>query len=174
MYSCGSSLAIVSARHQPEPRGGLESAGAPTAVEVQVLVAGAAHDGGGVGADVDDAGPGAQQVCAGEHREQLHGGGHLPLDDVERAALAVAVVGVDAGAHHQLALVCLGDVDVHRVGHHDRRVHRLEQFGHQRLQRVALQRRADAEHVGQRRGVPGGAQRDLPGGDVAAAWCAPR
>ena len=105
-------------------------------------------------------------MCAGENGEQLHGGGHLALDDVERAALAVPVVGVDAGAHHEFTLVRLRDVDVHRIRHHDRRVHRLEQFGHQRLKGMALQRRADAEHVGQCRGVPGRAQRDLSGGDV--------
>ena len=57
------------------------------------------------GRDVDDPGPGAQQVGLREDREQLERRGHLALDDVERAALAVAVVGVDAGAHHELALV---------------------------------------------------------------------
>ena len=173
MYACGSSLAMVSRQAPADPRGGLEPAGAPTAVEVQVVVGGAPDDRRGVGADVDDAGPGAQQVGAGEDREQLHRRGHLPLDDVERAALAVAVVGVDAGAHHEFALVRLRHVHVHRVGHHDGRVHRLEQLGHQRLQRVALHGRADAEHVGQHRGVPGRAQRDLPGGDVALGGAHP-
>ena len=64
----------------------------------------------------------------GEDREQLDGRRHLPLDDVESAALTVAVVGVDAGTHHQLTLVSLRHIDVHGVGHHDRRVHRLEEF----------------------------------------------
>ena len=145
----------------------LETACAPTGVEVQVLVRRTAHDGGGVRADVDDAGPGAQQVRAGEDGEQLDGGGHLPLDDVERAALPVSVVGVDARAHHQFALVRLRHVDVHGIRHHDRRMHRLEQFGDQRLQGMALQRRADTEHVGQRRRVSGRAQRDLARADVA-------
>ena len=173
MYSCCSSLAIVSARHQPDSRRDLESAGAPARVEIQVLVAGAAHDRGGVGTDVHDARPGAQQVCPREDGEQLHGGGHLAFDDVERAALAVPVVGVDTGAHHEFTLVCLRHVDVHGIRHHDRRVHGLEQLGDQRLKGMALQRRADAEHVGQRRGVPGRAQRDLSGADVATCGAHP-
>ncbi|RYD31810.1 MAG: integrin, partial [Verrucomicrobiaceae bacterium] len=37
----------------------------------------------------------------------------------------------------------------------------------QGLQRMALQRSLDAEHVRQRRGVPGRAQRNLAGGDIA-------
>ena len=114
----------------------LETAGAPTTVDVEVLHRGQTHDRRGVGRGVHDAAPGAQHVGPGEDREQLHRGGHLPLDDVERAALAVAVVGVDAGAHDQFALVRLGDVDVHGVGHDDGRVHRLEQLGHQGLQRM--------------------------------------
>lgn len=30
--------------------------------------------------------------------------------------------------HHEFALMRLGDVDVHRIRHHDRQVHRLQQF----------------------------------------------
>ena len=56
--------------------------------------------------------PGPEHVGPGEDREEFDGGGHLVLDHVEGAALAVAVVGVDAGAHDQFALVGLGDVDV--------------------------------------------------------------
>ena len=134
-----------------DARGRLEPSGAPPAVQVQALVGRAADDGRRVRADVDDAGPTAEQVGAGEHREQLHRGGHLPLDDVEGATLAVTVVGVDARAHHQLALVRLRHVHVDGVRHHDGRVHRLEELGHQRLQRVALQGQPQAEHVGEHR-----------------------
>ena len=92
------------------------------------------------GRDVDDPAPGPQQMRPREDREEFDGRGHLALDDVEGPALAVAVVRVDACAHHQFALVRLRHVDVHGVGHHDRRVDGLEEFGHQRLQRMALQR----------------------------------
>ena len=83
---------------------------------------------------------------AGEDREELEGRRHLVLDDVEAAALAVAVVAVDAGAEHQLALVRLADVDVDRVRHHHDRVDRLEQLRDQRLERMALERQPDAGH----------------------------
>src|ERR1700704_3759189 len=73
----------------------LEAAGAPAAVEIQVLDRGEPDDRRGVRADVDDAGPGPQQVRPREHREQLQRGGHLLLDDVEGTALAIAVVAVD-------------------------------------------------------------------------------
>ena len=52
----------------------------------------------------------------------------LALDDVERPALAVAVVGIDARTHHEFALVCLRYIHVHRVRHHDGRVHGFQQF----------------------------------------------
>ena len=77
------------------------------------------------GRHVDDAAPGAQQAGAREDREQLDRCGHLVLDHVERATVPVAGVRVHAGAHDELALVSLRDVDVHVVGHHDGRMHRL-------------------------------------------------
>jgi hypothetical protein len=43
----------------------------------------------------------------------------------------------------------------------------FEQLGNQSLKGMALQRGADAQHVGERRGVPGRAQRDLACADVA-------
>jgi len=92
-----------------------------------LVVVAAADDEAGL-ADVDDAGPGPQDVGPGEDREQFQRRGHLPFDDVERTALGVAVLRVDAGADDQFPLVRLGDVHVHRVGHHHGRVHRFEQL----------------------------------------------
>src|SRR5262249_11865667 len=75
-----------------DARGGLESSCAPTTVEVEVAVRGAADDGRGVGRDVDDAAPGPQEMCPREDREEFDGRGHLALDDMEGPALPVAVV----------------------------------------------------------------------------------
>src|SRR5690606_24279246 len=71
--------------------GGLEAAGAPATVDVQLVHLGLRDDRRGVGGDVDDPAPGTQHAGPGEDREELHGGGELILDDVEGAALAVAV-----------------------------------------------------------------------------------
>ncbi len=103
-----------------------------------------------------------------ENREQLERGGHLRLDDVEGAPLGIGVESVDPGAHDQFALVRLADIDVHGVRHHDAVEHRLYRLGHQRLQRVALQRQPHPGHRRQHRGMPGGADRDLVGDDRAA------
>ena len=88
----------------------------------------------------------AQHVRAREHREELQRRGHLLLDHVERAALRVRVEAVDARAHHQLALVRLRDVDVHRVRHDDAVEGLLVHLGHERLQRVRLDRHVEAGH----------------------------
>ncbi len=66
----------------------------------------------------------------------------------EAAALAVAVVGVDAGADDQLALVRLADVAVHGVRHDHGIEDRLQRLGDVGLQRVTFDRQPQ---VGQRR-----------------------
>ena len=110
----------------------------------------------------------------GEDREELDRRAHLVLDHMERAPLRVAVVRVDAGPHHELALVGLADVDVDGVRHHDRVEHGLEQDGDQRLQRVGLQRQPQAEHGGQDARVPRGGERDLPRGSFRGSSRRPR
>src|SRR5699024_9495275 len=92
---------------EARPGRALEAAGAPAAVDVEALDLRLRHDRGGVEGDVDVAAPRAQQVRAGEDREELDRGGQLLLDDMEAAPLAVAVVGVDPGTHDELALVRL-------------------------------------------------------------------
>ena len=87
---------------------------------------------------------------------------------MERTALPVAVVAVDAGAHHELALVGLRDVDVHGVGHHDAVEDRLVERAHERLQRVGLHRQAEPDHLGEDAGVSGGHERHLVRPDRAA------
>ena len=52
-------------------------------------------------------------------------------------------------------------------------LHRLQQFGHQCLQRVTLQRQLDPEHLGQHRGVAGGGQQHLSGADVTPGGAHP-
>src|SRR5690606_26760422 len=136
-------------------------------LDEHVLVGGVSDDRARIRCDVDDARPGTQQVGAGEDGKQFHGRGQLSFDDVERPSLPVPVVGVYARSHHQLALVRLGDVHVYGVGHDDGRVHRLQQFGDQRLERMGLQRGAHAQLVQQHRGVARGAQCDGAAADVA-------
>src|SRR5690606_9804216 len=75
----------------------------------------------------------------------------------------------DAGAHDELALVRLADVDVHRVRHHHAVEHRLQQLGDEGLERVRLERQPDPGAGGEHRGVPGGGEGDAAGGDPAAA-----
>src|SRR5260221_12396486 len=87
----------------------LESAGAPAAVHIKALDRQRTDDRRRVGADVDDTAPAAHHAQAAEDREQLEAGGHLVLDDVERAALRVGVEAADAGAHDELALSGLPD-----------------------------------------------------------------
>ena len=168
LSSWGSSLATVWARTQPDAGVALkppvpqpQSRYSPSTGVFEMI-------GEASGDDVHDAAPGPQHVRAREDREELEGGGHLVLDDVERAALAEAVVAVDPGAEDQLALVRLADVDVDGVRHDDGRVDRLEQLRHQRLQRVALERQPDPGHRRDDRGVPGRDDGDLAGADRTA------
>src|SRR5216684_4167154 len=108
-----------------------------------------------------------------EDREQFEKRRHLPFDDVKRAALRIGIVGVDAGAHDQFALVALADIDMHRARHDDAIQDRLDRLRHQRLQGMALQREAHPGHRRHDRIVPGGADRDLVGIDRAAAGVDP-
>ncbi len=148
--------------------GGLEAAGAPAAVEEQVLHRGLADDRAGVRGGVDDAAPLAVHAHAGEHREHLDDGLQGVLDHRIRAALAVAVVAVDAGADDQVALVRLADVAVHGVGHDDAVDDRLQRLGNQGLQRVRFDRQAEAGELGHVPGVARGDHADALGADEAA------
>ncbi len=168
LSSCGSSWAIVWARTSPDTGVALNPPVPQPQLRYSPPTGESADDRRGIGRHVDDPGPRPQQVRAREDREQLDQRGQLALDDVERAALAVAVPGVDAGADHQLALVRLADVDVDRVGHDHGRLDRLEQLGDERLERMALERQPDAGHPGQDRGVAGRHDRDAAGGDRPA------
>src|SRR3546814_593698 len=147
----------------------LEAAGAPAAVEVEVLNRRLVEDWAGVRADVDDAAPLPQHAHAAEQREKLADGAQGLLGHLHGAALAVADVAVDAGADHQLALVGLADVGMHRAGHHHGVEHRLHRLRHQGLQRHRLHRQAEASQVGHDAGMAGGDQADLAGLDIALA-----
>ena len=61
-----------------------------------------------------------------EDREQLDGCRQLVLDHMRRPTLRIGGVGIDPGAHHELTLVGLADIDVNRVRHDDAVQHRLE------------------------------------------------
>ena len=84
------------------------------------------------------------------------------------AALAVGDELVGAGADHQLALVRLADVAVHRVRHDHRVDARLDRLRDQRLQGEALDRQAEARHLREHARVAGGDQSQLVAGDGAA------
>ena len=160
--SCGS---LVRERPRERParaRRRLEAARPPAAVQVQPLDRGRADDRRRVRAHVHDPRPRPQHPRLREDREELERRRELPLDHVERAALRVGVERVDAGAHNELALVRLADVDVHRVRHHDRVEHLLVQLRDERLQRMRLDRHVEPGHLREHGRVPGGAEADLP------------
>src|SRR6478752_5781693 len=75
------------------PRRGLESAGAPAAIEIEVPDRRHADDRTRIGAYVDDAAPLAVHAHAAEDRKQLDDRRQRSLDDREAAALAIADVG---------------------------------------------------------------------------------
>ena len=77
------------------------------------------------------------------------------FDGVEAAALAVTVVGVDAGADDQFALVRLADITVYGAGHDHGIQHRFQGFRHVSLQWVALQGQAQPGHPRQHAGMAG-------------------
>src|SRR6266567_4079288 len=67
-------------RERPaRPRRRFEAARPPAAVQVEVVHGGRADDRGGVGADIDDAGPGPQYAGGAEDREELERRGELVL-----------------------------------------------------------------------------------------------
>ena len=84
---------------------------------------------------------------------------------MQSTALGVRVEGVDAGAHHELALVGLRDVDVHRVAHHDAVENLLVDLADERLQGVRLDRYSEAGHRRQEAGATGGDEANLAGSD---------
>ena len=84
---------------------------------------------------------------------------------MQSTALRIRVEGVDAGAHHELALVRLRHVDVHRVAHHDAVENLLVDLTDERLQGVGLDRHSEAGHRRQEAGATGGDEANLAGSD---------
>ena len=87
---------------------------------------------------------------------------------MEGAALRVGVVTIDARADDQLTLVGLAHINVDRVRHDDAIEDRLHGLGHQRLQRMALDREPHTRHARQHGVVPGCDDRKLAGADETA------
>ena len=147
----------------------LEAAGAPAAVEVEPAHIAGADDRARIRAHVYDAAPLPVHAHAAERRKQLADRLQRVFHDVKRAALTVAVVGIRAGADHQIALVRLADVAMHGVGHHHRIEARLQRLGNQRLQRPRLDRQAQPSHRRQHAAVAGGDAGHLLSADEAVA-----
>src|SRR5471032_267592 len=145
----------------------LEAAGAPTAVEEHVRYRGFRDDRARIRRGVDDAAPLTVHAYARQHREHFDDGLDGVLDHRVRTPLAVAVVAVDTGADHQVALVGLADVTVHGVGHDHAVDDRLDRLGHQRLQRVGFDGQAEAGELGHVPGVTGRDHADALGADEA-------
>src|SRR5699024_10380228 len=123
--------------------------------------------GRGIRRDIDDAAPVAQHAHARKDRVQLLQRRQLMFDHIHAAALAITEIAIDAGTDHQLALVGLADVNMHRTGHDDGIDNRLDRLRHQRLQRMRLYRQGKARHVGQYAGMTGHDDADLAGLDRA-------
>ena len=150
-------------RHDPaRTRRRLEAACSPATVDVKAPDGGEADDRTRVGRDIHDPRPLPVHAHAREQREHLDDRLERVLDGLEAAALAIAVVLIDAGADHQIPLVALADVGVNRVAHHDRGENRLQRLRDQRLQRMALDGQAEAGHAGDHRRMARGHDRDLP------------
>jgi hypothetical protein len=103
-----------------------------------------------------------QHARGAEDREELDRGGQLALDHVEGAALRVGVVRVDAGAHHELALVRLATRRRARRSTYDRAEHVLVELRDERLQRMRLDRDPQAGHRREQRAVSCGDDPDPP------------
>ena len=173
LIGCGSSCAMVCANTWPDPGVALNPPVPQPQFTVQARHRRLADDRAAVRRHIDDAAPVPQHPHPPELREQLADRVERVGRDVQAALLAVAGVGVGAGADHQLALVGLADVGVDRVGHDDAGKARLHGFADQRLQRVAFQRHP---HPGLRHhdaGVPGRDDADAPGRDRAAGGVHP-
>src|SRR5438874_11124933 len=87
---------------------------------------------------------------------------------MRRATLRIGVVRVNPGAHHELTLVGLADIDVNRVRHHHAVQHRLEQLGDGSLQGMALDRKVETGHRGEDGAVTGRANGHAAGRDRTA------
>ena len=145
----------------------LEAAVAPAGVEVETLDSGAVDDRRAIHRHVHDAAPGAQQPRATDHRHQRHAAFADVLDGGEVAALRIAVVAVDVAAEHETALVRLADVEVPCAEGDDARDQRLQAFGDERLQHMALDRELEACERRDARGVASAGEADLARGDRA-------
>ena len=75
------------------------------------------------------------------------------LNNMQGPALRIADILVGASANHQLALVRLAHIGMHRVRHDDTREHRLNRLRHQRLQRIAFQRKIQPRHLHHHRSI---------------------
>src|SRR5216684_3505837 len=81
-------------------RRGLETPGAPSAVQVKSGDRGLGNDRGTVRGYVDDTAPIAQHSQPPEHREEFADRIDCVVGDVERAALGIGCVGIRAGTDH--------------------------------------------------------------------------
>src|SRR5689334_16939407 len=130
-----------------DDRRGLEAVGAPAGVDQEAVHLGHAHHRRVVGGDVAQARPLPQDARVPEHRQQLDHVHREILDEAERALVGVAGVGLDLGAHHELAAVGLRDVDVQRPRDDDLVQERLHRLGHARLEDVRGERQRHPGHA---------------------------
>src|SRR3954464_1524009 len=86
-----------------DDRGGLEAVRPPAGADVEVLDLGLAEDGAVIGAQVAQAGPGAQQARVLQLREELERVARDLLQEVERPVHPVRRPRLDLGAHEELA-----------------------------------------------------------------------
>ena len=114
---------------------------------------------------VDDAAPLAVHAHAGQHREHLDDGLDGVFDHRVRTTLAIAVVTVNTGADHQVALVGLADITVYCVGHDHAVDDGFDRLRHQCLQRVGFDRQAEARQGCHVAGVTGSHYADALGAD---------
>src|SRR5690606_17857957 len=135
-------------KYPARARGGLKATGTPATIEIQSFDRRFGYDGAGVGADVDNAGPLSVHAHAAQTGEHLHNGLQSVLDALETAALAVASVLINAGADNQVAFIGLADIGMYGIRHDHSIDGRLNRLGYQGLQGMALQRQADAGHIG--------------------------
>ena len=145
----------------------LEAARSPSAIEVKALDVRFGNDRAGIRRHVHNAGPLAVHAHASKDRKQFTDRLQGVLDHRKTTALTIPQVTVDTRANYQVAFVGLAHIGVDGVGHHHRVQDWFERLGHQRLQRVALQRQANAGHIGQHGAVAGRDDTDLLAGNGA-------
>ncbi len=115
---------------------------------------------------IDDAGPLAKHFYAAERRDEFDQPGRHRLGRRHIAALRIRGIGIGIAAQHQPALVRLADINAqHRRGHDDIE-HRLQRFGHERLERITAQGQPEPGHIGQHRRVPGDRHPQLAAGNI--------